>query len=264
MADYFVTGKKGSGKSLLAVGRIRDALLAGKKVATNLDIKLDGLLPHSSRVTLIRLPDAPTIRDMEAIGRGQPGIVEEENGLIVLDECAAFLNARSWGDKERQPLLDWFIHSRKLGWDTMFIAQGPAQIDKQVRDTLVEYHVPCKRLDRLSIPVLTHLTGIRPPKVHMGMVKYGMDMHAMVVDRWFYRGRDLYPGYDTAQIFLPASHDKACALHTMLSPWHLAGRYEPVKLQMDRRFLLSLAWRVPLYAYIRVCQKMGSRVRLQY
>lgn len=264
MADYLVTGKKGSGKSLACVGRIRDALLAGKKVATNLDLNLEKLLPHGSRMTVIRIPDAPTVRDMEVLERGQPGILEENNGLIVVDECAAFLNARNWGDKEREPLLRWFIHSRKLGWDTMFIAQGPAQIDKQVRDSLVEFHVPCKRLDRLAIPVLSQLTGIRPPKVHLGIVKYGMDLNAMVVDRWFYRAKDLYEAYDTQQRFLPSDSSSACAIHTMLSPWHLVGRYEQPKQRMDRALLLSLWWRLPVYGYIRLCQRLGVDVRLSY
>ncbi|MFK4136821.1 zonular occludens toxin domain-containing protein, partial [Pseudomonas luteola] len=37
MAVYFVTGKLGSGKSLVAVGKIRDYMIAGRRVATNLD-----------------------------------------------------------------------------------------------------------------------------------------------------------------------------------------------------------------------------------
>ncbi|HGS4937265.1 TPA: zonular occludens toxin domain-containing protein, partial [Vibrio parahaemolyticus] len=35
---YFVTGKLGSGKTLTAVGKIREAFMRGVPVATNLDI----------------------------------------------------------------------------------------------------------------------------------------------------------------------------------------------------------------------------------
>ena len=37
MAVYFITGKLGSGKSIAAVGKIRDYLNEGRAVATNLD-----------------------------------------------------------------------------------------------------------------------------------------------------------------------------------------------------------------------------------
>lgn len=267
MADYLITGKKGSGKSLAAVGRIRDALIAGKKVATNLNIDLEQLCLPTSKKTIIRLPDYPSIEDMELIGRGQEGKNEEDNGLIVLDECAAWLNARSWGDKQRQPLLDWFIHSRKLGWDTMFIAQGPAQIDKQVRDTLVEFHVPCKRMDRLAIPFITPLTKflgfkINPPKLHVGIVKYGVSHDAMVVDRWYYRAKDLYNAYDTEQRFLPPDHPKACAIHTVLSPWHTKGRYMPAEQPSQLGFYASLIWRIPFYFLNKLAKQQPSATRI--
>jgi len=44
MAVYFLTGKLGSGKTLCAVGKIRDYLEEGRAVATNLDLNLDELL----------------------------------------------------------------------------------------------------------------------------------------------------------------------------------------------------------------------------
>ena len=40
MAVYVVTGKLGNGKTLITVGRIRDALAQGCRVATNLDLDL--------------------------------------------------------------------------------------------------------------------------------------------------------------------------------------------------------------------------------
>nr|WP_250114634.1 zonular occludens toxin domain-containing protein [Escherichia coli] len=27
------------------------------------------------------------------------------------------------GDKDRQPVIDWFLHARKLGWDIIFLIQ---------------------------------------------------------------------------------------------------------------------------------------------
>lgn len=230
MADYAVTGKKGSGKSLFCVGVIRDALKAGKRVASNLDIHLGEMFGPSNKLTYLRLPDRPTVADLDAIGRGQDGVVEEENGIIVLDETSTFFNARSWGDKERQPLLDWLVHSRKYGWDVYYICQGLEQIDKQLRATMIEYHIPVKRTDKWPIPIITPLSklvglDIRFPKLHVGIVKHGCDRDSLTVERKWYRGQELWPCYDTQQIFLDRSHPAAVGLHSRLSAWHVKGRY---------------------------------------
>jgi hypothetical protein len=236
MSDYLVTGKKRTGKTLFCVGLIRDALGQGKRVATNVDIYLDKMAKPSSRAMLIRLPDHPTVEDMNAIGRGRDGPIDEEkNGLLVLDECSSFFNARSWGDKSRQPLLDWLIHSGKLGWDTYYLTQGPSQVDKQLRESQVEYHVTVKRTDKWPIPFITPivqaLTGKRLtlPKMHIGTYRHGMDQNALIVDRKWFRSQELFPCYDTEQKFLDRDHKHAVGLHTVLSAWHTKGRYEQPK-----------------------------------
>lgn len=230
MTDYAITGKKGVGKSLFAVGVIRDALKAKKRVATNLNVHLHKLLSPHNRQTYYRLPDRPVVADLEALGRGQEGVVEDENGIIVLDETSTFFNSRSFGDKTRQPLLDWLVHSRKYGWDVYYICQGLPQIDKQIRETMIEYHIIVKRTDKWPIPVLTSLgrlvgLNIRFPKMHIGIIKQGVDRDSLLVDRRWYRGTELYPAYDTQQIFLDRDHPKADGLHSKLSSWHLSGRY---------------------------------------
>lgn len=241
MSDYAITGRKGSGKSLFAVGVIGDALRAGKRVATNLDVHLDHLLNPLSKHVYTRLPDKPTAADLDGIGRGQGGCVEDENGIIVLDETSTFFNSRAYGDKERQPLLDWLVHSRKLGWDVYYICQGLDQIDKQLRTTMIEYHISVKRTDKWPIPFLTPLAkligvNLRFPKMHIGVMRYGVERDSLVVDRKFYRARDLFNAYDTQQLFLDRSHPKACGLHSVLSAWHTKGRYLGVPPSRFLRF----------------------------
>lgn len=220
MADYLVTGKKGNGKSLVVVGRMRDALLQGRPVATNLDLNLEHLLPHRLRnVRAYRLPDQPTRADLDALGEGNETLRttrydEGRNGVLVLDELATWLNARTFSDKSRQGVLDWLVHSRKLGWDTYLLAQNPNQIDKQVREALCEYHVICRRLDRLKVPGI----GLRLPRVHMAFVKYGMDRDSITSERWTYRGTSLFAAYDTTQRF---SAMYPHGLYSYLPPWHL-------------------------------------------
>lgn len=220
MADYLVTGKKGNGKSLVCVGRIADALRAGRPVATNLDIDVSKLVhPRNKSARLIRLPDKPTAADLELIGIGNPDKAREDrNGLLVLDELATWLNSRTFGDKDRQGVLDWLVHSRKLGWDTYLICQNPTQIDKQIRESLCEYLVICRRMDRLKIPLL----GIKMPRVHMAFVKFGMDRDSMLADRWIYRGNDLFDAYDTRQVF---RSDYPHGAHSIIPPGYLEGRH---------------------------------------
>jgi hypothetical protein len=217
MADYLVTGKKGNGKSLVVVGRIRDALRQGRVVATNLDLDLVAMLgPYHRTARVIRLPDKPERADLDAIGSGNAEVDERRNGLLVLDELATWMNARSYSDKGRQAVLEWFVHSRKLGWDTYVIAQGPAQIDKQMRETQCEYHVICRRMDKIK------LAGVKLPRVHVAFVRYGMDRDSIVSERWVYRGTDLFACYDTRQRF---REDCGHGPYSLLPPWHLDGRY---------------------------------------
>ena len=230
MAVYIVTGKLGSGKTLCSVGRIKEYLSRGSRVATNLDIDMCGLADKPwSKLTVTRLPDHPTADHLDSIGSGNETYDEEKNGLIVLDECGTWLNTREWQDKSRQALIDWFLHSRKKGWDLMLIVQDLSLIDKQLRTALCEFVVVCRRLDRLTVPVISALAGmfgfkVKLPRLHVATVKYGTSIDAPVSDRWMYRGNSLYSAYDTKQIF---KADNGIGIHTVLSRYHLQGRYMP-------------------------------------
>lgn len=249
MSDYAVTGKKRSGKGLFCAGIIRDAIREGRRVATNMDIHLSEMASPWCKETIIRLPDTPTAADMEAIGLGygQIGdqIDEDRNGVIVLDECSKFFNARAWGDKSRQPLLDWLIHSGKLRWHVYYQMQGLEQVDKQLRSTQIEYHIPVKRTDKWPIPGVTFLAGlfgltVTFPKLHLGIIKHGCDINALIVGRKWYKAKELYKAYDTEQKFLDSDHPQAVHLHTVLSNWHVEGRYLPPKPSKIKMFLYGL------------------------
>lgn len=269
MAIYLVTGKLRSGKTLACVGRIRDALLAGKRVATNLDLDLECMLParnpireeggkRTNHFNVVRLPDKPSVDDLEAIGRGWDGDYDEEkNGLLVLDELGAWLNTRTFQDKTRMPVIDWLLHSGKKQWDVYFIIQHQNMIDKQVREGLAEFLVTCRRLDRLRVPVIGRLfslfgVNLTMPKIHVGTIRYGIEAQALISDRWVYRGVDLYKAYDTTQVFtdergterhIPSCFEEtntdewryseakmegvASGPYSLLTPWHTRGRYLP-------------------------------------
>ncbi len=261
MTVYVITGKLGAGKTLAAVGRLRDYMRKGKRVACNFDLYPEKILPARSRITYTRLPAHVRREDLDLLGPGcdLSTYDEDANGLLVLDEAAAWINSRAWNDKSRQPVLDWFIHARKLGWDVMLVVQDISVVDKQLRDTLCEHLVVCRRLDRLAIPVISPLirtlfsVNPRLPRIHRAKVHYGDSEEKPCVDVWHYRGGDIQPGYDTRQVFHDGREliggerlDMRC-VYTGLSAWHLHGRYK-------------VPWRPPAWAYhaIAYCMIAGA------
>jgi len=250
MADYIVTGKKGGGKTLIAVARIADYLRRGKPVATNLDLKLEHLLPSDCpHCNLIRLPDKPTIEDLRMIGAASTTCRESDNGLIVLDELGTWFNARTYNDKGRQEVVDWLIHSRKLQWDLYLIVQHLDLLDKQARITINEHIVMCRRTDRLNVPlvgmIFKFLTSkkLPLPQIHVAIVFYGQGLGAVRVDTWVYRGHNFYKAYDTNQIF---KDDYKHGPHSYLPPYPYLTWTQKAKVKQDGALFMRLTkiyWR---------------------
>lgn len=242
MPNYFVTGKLGGGKSKLSVKKISDYLNDGRQVATNLDIFPQHILGKDKKETkLYRLPDHPTKRDLELLGKGYEGQHDEnKTGLIVLDECGTWLNAREWADKSRRPLLDYLLHIRKQRWDVIFIVQDISLIDKQFRKALAENVVYCRRTDRIPIPFLSTILKLFGfdtltfVKGHVGIVKYGDLPNSLTVDKWWHFGNSLNSAYDTEQVFSP-SDDQATYLQL---PTHYIYRNSIAKRNL--RFYMRL------------------------
>lgn len=229
MPVFTVTGKLGNGKSLVSVSKIQEYLFRGRPVATNLDIRLHHLVNRDAKkATVYRLPDKPSLYDLESLGVGNKTYDETKNGLIVLDELGTWLNSRGYQDKSRQPIIDWLLHSRKYGWDLILIVQDISIIDKQIRDAICEHVVYCRRMDRMRIPFFSSFfalfgVDLRFPKLHIGVVKYGAEASAIVVEKWMYSGTDLYSAYNTKQVF---RNDYSHGLYQYVPPYFTHYRYE--------------------------------------
>lgn len=251
MSVYFVTGGLGSGKGLAALYQLRNYANNGFRIAGNLDINLDKLMPSvNSKTSYMRIPDRPTASDLLLLGQGNNGYDPDENSLLVLDECVTWLNARSWNDKGRMSLIDWLIHSRKYGWDVILIAQSFETLDKQIVDTLMEFHVSMNSLSKFNIPIFGKLLKgwtrnnrpLKLPKMHFGRVMY---KNLVKADSWSFTGKDLYNCYDTKQIF---SETYAHGAHSLLSRWHMEGRY----LKNEKINFLTLPLKFALYVLCKV------------
>lgn len=71
-----------------------------------------------------------------------------------------------------------------------------------------------------------------------------------------YSGRNLYSLYDTKQAF---SRDYPHGMHSLLTPWHLRGRYLPPRRNF--RYWLRVAARSPVYLSILLAGLFSSDVR---
>ena len=221
MAVYSVEGKLGTGKTKFCVWRAQQALLEGRRVASNVDLKCELLTPFR-RTNYVRLPDKPSSFDLEAMGHGNPDSYDEDrNGVLILDELGTWLNARSFQDKGRAGLLDWLIHARKHGWDVYMIVQDAGMIDRQVREALIEYQIRCMRGDKCKIPIIGGILGTFNkkwgylPKFHLATARVGYSAQ-IVAERWMFKGHDLHAAYDTRQVFRA---DYEHGAFTPLPPW---------------------------------------------
>lgn len=248
--NLFITGELGSGKTMYAVKLIREYLAAGRPVATNLDLLLENMMTEKSRAVVTRIPDKPVRAHFDQLGDAYPvfeGYDEQKFGLIVLDECLTWLNSRSWQDKERAGVLDWFLHARKHGWNVAFLMQSADYCDPQLRETLLTYHVSCRKMGKYRVPFIGKAFGLRMPKGTLATITAGYGTNSISHDRELYRGSDLYAAYHTGQVFqsgmelIGGNFYDMRAPYTMLSAWHIRGRYvEPEKTQDKKPLRVTL------------------------
>lgn len=283
MAVYIVTGNLGAGKSLCMMGKMRDYLWEGKRVATNVNVRVEHLVSGKAPRNILRTPDQPPAEFLwDVLGLGSDSRNEKTFGMLLLDEVGTWLNAREWKGNERQRVIEWFIHSRKRRWDCYLLAQSINMIDKQVREAIGEHVVFCRRFDRMTVPLIGPLIaaagGRLPlPQVHVAAVRYcaGMSINtAPTVARWFYSGRDLWGSYDTSQRF-DASND-GCA--SMLSPDKYPWLRKPMGIgftvqewleKRDFHRLAALVDRIrPIsdlerqYRYLQVCDNVPESLHV--
>lgn len=196
---FYITGGLGSGKTLAALDRIRSYLSQGRRVATNVNLNLEHLCNAENKHSrVMRIPDAPTIGDLRAIGYGSDTQADHTHGLLVLDELGTWFNARDFGNKGRMDVIKWMIHMRKRRWDVCFIVQDFGMVDKQARGNIAQYLVTC--LNSKDSWLFRWL-----PKFHVATVR--STSTRSIDDRWIYSGKDLYQAYDTEQLFHTTDDD---------------------------------------------------------
>lgn len=215
MPVYFVTGKLGNGKGLYCAMKAAQYYKSGRRVAANYPLDTFAMDPTSKESVTI-VPAHPRRCDFDTLGRGCPEGEYDNFGALFLDEAATWLNSRTYADKERLKLLDWFIHSRKMGWDVFIQIQSEDLVDKQIAASTGEHLVICKRLDRLRIPFLTSFLEAFFPKKYGATGKRRSLMPLYIsaktyfqkqgakdkpINSEYFKGSDSFGIYDTNFVF---------------------------------------------------------------
>lgn len=217
-------GQPGTGKSTLSTGIILDYLRAGRRVVANYPVDAaPASLRQNGPLTdayVEVLPSRPSFDQLQSVGIGwfyaKDHGREDRAGLLVVDECGPWLSSRKWNEKDRDLVIDWLLHSRKRGWDILLIAQAPGLIDKQVREAVIESYARCRRSDRMKVPVI----GVKLPRFHIAVARYGMDQNAPVLERWIYRGKVEHQCYQSYALFDSVEENGIyCTLPPRLTKW---------------------------------------------
>jgi len=117
--SYIFFGKKGTGKTTMAVRIIRDFHKRELPVWLNFDI---------NEGELTALSDSPIYREDDP-----SGVLSMRGGLFVLDEAYLKLNSREWQGLSQNVFLAWTM-ARKLEMTIIVIAQSWMRIDKSIRE----------------------------------------------------------------------------------------------------------------------------------
>lgn len=131
------TGTVGSGKTLHAASVIRWQLNRGRPVLSNIQLAEDAPCKHHELYRFVSNREiTPSLMVNFALDYWETsGKPIRENWITYLfDECSTMWNSRTWSEKTRLPLIEFFQQSRKFGVQVIFIAQGEGMLDKQLRD----------------------------------------------------------------------------------------------------------------------------------
>lgn len=143
---YYVTGPLGAGKSLYAVRKIAKALMEGKAVVTNVELRPDwaevlaGHNPYARFNKNTRANYALELRtrfhyehDLEKLTKVKIRGRGENRALLVLDEVHNDLNNRDFKEAKNNEFLRWLTLTRKYGYEVFLISQHKDNTDAAAR-----------------------------------------------------------------------------------------------------------------------------------
>lgn len=150
---YFYSGTPGSGKSLHVAKDIYFRLNRNKKnprVIANFVINTE-MIKNKDAVFIYKDNEDLTVPYLLDFALKNHKLGQENQTLIVVDECSIIWNAREWqSNKNRMDWLKFFTQHRKLGYNMIVISQNDRQVDKQIRSQF-EYEIKHRKINNFKI-----------------------------------------------------------------------------------------------------------------
>lgn len=208
---YFVLGKLGAGKGIYAAKQVQKYVNNDRRIVLNYDF--DTAVTNKNKAyPVTRIPDLVKVEHLDLLGSGFNE--DMQPGLLVLDECASWLNSRDFRAKGRLQLLDWFRHARKHGWTVLILVQDIDSLDKQLVNSLAEHTVELSRTDKLRIPVLSEIFDlirlVKKKKSDKSLLPHyckaatylgKSKLSRTLINTEMYKPQDFFGSYDTNHIF---------------------------------------------------------------
>lgn len=205
MTVYLYSGCPGSGKSLHLADVLLRTLDAGRPVIANFGVNRDMLSSGSLFFQLDNCDMSPSkLEGFASWYWSQPGapVFCEDWITLVIDEAQIILNCRGWDAANRSAWIRFFTLHRKLGYKILISSQFLEMIDKQIRDSCIEFEVKHFKMNNYGFAgaFLDRLVFHGRPWIRYGVYWYKKDKHAIETANLFGCQR-LYDFYDTRKVF---------------------------------------------------------------
>lgn len=205
MTVYLYSGCPGSGKSLHLADVLLRTLESGRPVIANFDVNRDML---DSSALFLQLDNCDMSPDkLEGFAawywsRDDAPEFQEDWISLVIDEAQIILNCRGWDAANRAAWIRFFTLHRKLGYKILISSQFLEMIDKQIRDSCIEFEVKHFKMNNFGIAgaLIDRFFLHGRPWVRYGIYWYKKDKRAIETSNLLGSQR-LYDFYDTRKVF---------------------------------------------------------------
>lgn len=195
---YLYSGSPGSGKSLHVAKDIYYRLNYSRKpnnVIANFMIN-EKMIKNKNAKFIYKDNSDLTVKFLLEYALENHKIGQENQTLVVVDECQVIWNSREWqSSTNRMEWIKFFTQHRKLGYNFIVISQNDRMIDRQIR-ALFEYEIKHRKVNNFKI-------GKILPVSTFAAISYWYGVNEKLgVEFFFYRKKwgKFYDSYGTFEL----------------------------------------------------------------
>lgn len=243
---WVVQGTRGGGKGAFGCHMVTQYIESNRRIATNFDLFLEHIPAKNQHSDITRIPDKPNAQHLYALGqaydfdRNDPSSFDpSKNGLMLIDEISLFLSSKK--NPEYEELNAFFMLSRKMGWNIIFICQNKEQARDEFFKSLCDKLVICRANGLQRIPYLgrlLELVGLSAmmPDNHTAYILSGRSELDPVEKEIPYNWRPYRLAYNTYQMFT----DQKDYLNGKLVDMRTLYTYLPANYLNGQKFITNL------------------------